>query len=369
VLAAVAADAGRRLSQVPVLTGGEAADLAVWCDGDAAAEPWAGAVYELIAARVAADADAVAVRSGSVALTYGQLWQRSGVLAGRLVAAGVGVESVVGLCVERGADAVVAALAVWRAGGAYLPLDPEQPADRLSYILTDSGARVLLGHRRCVDILTGAVPTTVWLEDLDLEREHEPMPVVAAEADRAAYVMYTSGSTGRPKGVVVSHGNLVSFLTAMARRPGLSAEDVVLAVTTFGFDIAGLELWLPLLSGAQVVVADRDTVRSPRALAAIIDTAGVSVVQATPATWQMLVEDGWSGSDRLRILCGGEALPSTLAEALVRRSGAVWNMYGPTETTIWSAVDQVSADGPVTLGSPIAGTRWHVLDRAFNEVP
>ncbi|MFI5916859.1 amino acid adenylation domain-containing protein, partial [Dactylosporangium sp. NPDC051541] len=327
VLAAVAADAGCRVSQVSLET-------SAWGDGGLAA-PWSGSVVDLIAARVAETPDAVAVVAGDVSLSYADLWRRSGALAGRL-----DPESVVALRLGRGVEFVVAALGVWRAGGAYLPLDPELPEERLAYILADSGAVPLL---------------------------EAPCVPAAIRPGQAAYVMYTSGSTGRPKGVVVSHGNLVSFLAAMAERPGLSAEDVVLAVTTFGFDIAGLELWLPLVVGGRVVIADEVATRSPRLLAGLLES--VSVVQATPATWQMLVEDGWTGSGRLRVLCGGEALPESLAGALVERAGSVWNMYGPTETTIWSAVDEVTAGERITLGSPIAGTCWYVLDRSLHQVP
>ncbi|MEU7876574.1 condensation domain-containing protein, partial [Dactylosporangium sp. NPDC049140] len=220
VLAAVAADAGRRLSQVPLLSVAEAADLATWSSGGPVV-PWSGAVHELVAARAAATPDAVAVQS----LTYRELWRRAAGLAARLTAQGVGAESIVGLRLDRGPDFAVAALAVWQAGGTYLPLDPDLPAERLSYILADSGAEVVLDSP---------------LGDVELV-DAVPRPVVPSQA---AYVIYTSGSTGRPKGVTVSHGNLASFLDAMADRPGLSADDVLLAVTTFGFDIAGLEMWL-----------------------------------------------------------------------------------------------------------------------------
>ncbi|WP_203854785.1 non-ribosomal peptide synthetase, partial [Dactylosporangium siamense] len=352
ILEGVAADAGRRVSRLPMLSGAEVRDLAVWCDGGDA-EPWGGAVHELVAARALTDPDAVAVRSGAVQLTYGRLVERVGALAGRLAAAGVGPGSVVGLRLERGPDLVVAALAVWRAGGAYLPLDPDLPAERLSFIVADSGASPVLDR----------------LDSLDGLDDPGSAVLPGVPADQAAYVMYTSGSTGRPKGVTVTHGNLASLLAAMARRPGLTDRDVLLAVTTFGFDIAGLELFGPLVCGGQVVIADRDEVRSPRALARLIDASGATVMQATPATWQMLLDDGWAGSARLRAWCGGEALPAALAAALTGRVAALWNMYGPTETTVWSACDPVTPDGPVTLGTPIAGTRWYVVDRWGNQVP
>ncbi|WP_345144491.1 amino acid adenylation domain-containing protein, partial [Dactylosporangium darangshiense] len=352
---------GVRLSEVPVLTSVESADLAVWCAGDPVL-PWSGGVGAQIAGWAVADPDRVAVRCGDVVLTYGVLRRRVLGLAGRLRGLGVGAESLVGLCVERGVDVVVAALAVWEVGAGYVPLDPDQPVARLSYIVADSGLRVLVGHRGCAEPLAGMVASTLWLDEAGTDVDVVSGSVVPGGV---AYVMYTSGSTGRPKGVAVSHGALAAFVAAMLARPGLSAGDVVLAVTTFGFDIAGLELFGPLTVGGGVVVADRAAVRSPALLADLL--GGVSVMQATPATWRMLLDDGWSGRAGLRVLCGGEAFPAGLAAELVSRVGEVWNMYGPTETTVWSSCDRVV--DVVTLGSPIAGTCWYVVDRWGGQVP
>ncbi|MFD8819333.1 amino acid adenylation domain-containing protein, partial [Streptomyces sp. NPDC059627] len=249
------------------------------------------------------------------------------------------------------------------------PRDPHSPAERLEFVLADGGVRVLAGHRAVADGLPAEI--RIWLDDQAgaADGDSEPAPEAESAVDRLAYVIYTSGSTGIPKGVQVTQRNLVNFLASMADRPGLTPADVLLAVTTLGFDIAGLELLLPLTVGAQVVVADRDTVRSPRLLAGELDRSGATVMQATPSTWQMLVADGWQGSARLRALCGGEALPAELAGAIQARTAGVWNMYGPTETTIWSTCGPVPGDGPVTLGSPVANTRVHVLDRHLCPVP
>ncbi|WP_146192724.1 non-ribosomal peptide synthetase, partial [Streptomyces sp. A244] len=269
---------------------------------------------------------------------------------------------------------VVAGLAVWMAGGAYLPLDPEFPSDRLEFMLADSGAGVLVGHRSVAGGLpVESVRSVVWLDDAETRSMLEglssaPLDVPCVE-DQLAYVLYTSGSTGRPKGVLVGRRSLVNFLTGMATRPGLSADDALLAVTTFGFDIAGLELWLPLVVGGRVVVADREIAADPGALAGELERWGVSVMQATPVTWQMLVADGWSGRPGLRALCGGEALPGDLARALVERVEGVWNMYGPTETTIWSTCEQVTSDGSLGIGSPVANTQVYVLDGRLEPVP
>ncbi|WP_345144602.1 amino acid adenylation domain-containing protein, partial [Dactylosporangium darangshiense] len=367
LLSAVAADAGARLSSLPMLTEAEHADLAAWND-TAPAAPAAGGVHELIARRARQNPGAAAVQCGDARLSYGELDDRAGRLAHRLRAAGVRAESLVVLCAERGVDLVVAALAVWKAGGAYLPIDPDQPLDRLSYILADSRATVLVGHRRAADALSAAVDTAVWLDDPETYTG-PALAAVPARPGQAAYAIYTSGSTGRPKGVAVTHDNLVAFLAAMGERPGLAAGDTMLAVTTLGFDIAGLELFLPLVNGARVVVAERETARVPRALAAELESTAATVLQATPATWRMLLDDGWAGASGLRALCGGEALTADLAGALAARTGELWNMYGPTETTIWSSCARLTAGDDVTLGAPIAGTALHVLDRSLSPVP
>ncbi|MEU9191158.1 amino acid adenylation domain-containing protein [Streptomyces sp. NPDC048484] len=381
---AVAADADLPLSRLPLLTPAERA-LAVdgWND-TAAVLPDVMTAHDLIAGRAAAVPDTVAVVAEGATLTYAGLVARADRLANRLREAGVGPESVVGLCLERGADMVVAMLAVWRAGGAYLPLDADHPADRLRFMLTDSGASVLVSHRGVGAALADAA-VTVWLDepgrpaepgrptDPDRPTAAETLPTDTQKAGAAgslAYVIYTSGSTGRAKGVQVTHHNLVNFLTAMTERPGVTDADVLLAVTTLGFDIAGLELMLPLTAGARVVVAGRDTVREPEPLAAEIARSGATLMQATPATWQLLLTgDGWAGAPGLRVLCGGEALPGALAAALLERTAGVWNMYGPTETTIWSTCEQLTADGPVLLGTPVANTRVLVLDERLHPAP
>ncbi|MEV1179173.1 amino acid adenylation domain-containing protein, partial [Nonomuraea sp. NPDC049784] len=196
-----------------------------------------------------------------------------------------------------------------------------------------------------------------------------PPAPCAGGSDRQAYVIYTSGSTGRPKGVVVSHRNLLNFLGSMGERPGLDAGDVLLAVTTLGFDIAGLELYLPLTRGARVVVADRTVTTTPGLLAAEIERHGVTVMQATPATWRMLVDDGWRGAPGLRAWCGGEALSPALADEIRARTAGLWNLYGPTETTIWSSLHEVPEGQAPMLGRPIANTRMYVLDRDLLPAP
>lgn len=310
----------------------------------------------------------VALRFGAREWTYRSLRQRVRSLASRLRALGVGRGDIVGMCLPRSDDTVIAMLGILEAGAAYLPLDPGYPADRLVYMLEDSRARVVVTSGSYADGLPVEGRQVLRLDTLADADADDGFPVVVGPDD-LAYVLYTSGSTGRPKGVQISHCNLVSFLTAMRQRPGFAASDILLGVTSPSFDIAGLEIYLPLVCGAQLVIAGAEAATDGTVLAALLDSAGATCMQATPSTWRMLIDSGWQGRAGLRALCGGEALPQTLADALGARCASLWNMYGPTETTIWSTCDQVLPDEPVTLGRPIANTRAYVLDPALQPSP
>jgi amino acid adenylation domain-containing protein len=280
----------------------------------------------------------------------------------------------VAVCLERTPELVVTLLAVMATGAAYVPLDPSYPRERLAFMLEDSGAALLVadaaGHelaRPGVTVVApgeGEKPAT---EPATNRRRAAPGP------GQTAYVIYTSGSTGRPKGVQVLHGGLANFLRSLQREPGISAADTLLAVTTVSFDIAALELWLPLVTGARVVLVDRATAADGAALLAVLHASGASILQATPVTWRMLLAAGWTRSPGLRVFCGGEVLPGDLAAELLRRSAEVWNLYGPTETTIWSTVHRVrpadTTAAAVTIGRPIANTQCHVLDARLQPVP
>ncbi|MGH9279633.1 MAG: AMP-binding protein, partial [Acidimicrobiales bacterium] len=316
-------------------------------------------LVELVAAQVARSPDAPAVTFGDRTLTYAELDARASRLAARLAGMGVGPEVLVGAYLSRSAEMIVALLAIARAGGAYVPLDPDHPAERTAFMLDDCAAPVIVTQHAMAPSLPPHAATVVCVDD-DLGDEafagSPPRP------DDLAYVIYTSGSTGRPKGVEVTHGALANFLTSMAEMPGMGPDDVLVAVTTISFDIAGLELWLPLARGARVVVADRETATDPHRLIALLDHAGATVMQGTPATWRMLVDGGWRGG-HLKALCGGEALSVALADRLLDRGVELWNLYGPTETTIWSTIERVTARGrPAGIGRPIANTTVHILD-------
>jgi amino acid adenylation domain-containing protein len=372
LLAGAAAAPETLLSLLPLLAPAELHQLAGEWNSTARAVPRA-TTPELILERTAERPGATALIWGDETLSYGELATRAGRLARHLRRLGVGPEVLVAIACERSPEMVVGLLGVWLAGGAYLPLDPAYPADRLAWMLADSGAPVLLTQER----LLAALPPHAARE-VCLDRD---WPAIAGGADptlgarwpapeNLAYVIYTSGSTGKPKGVGVPHGALVNFLAAMGEEPGLTAADRLLAVTSLSFDIAGLEIWLPLHAGATIDLAGRDEAADGARLLARL-AAGATVLQATPSTWRLLLAAGWRGGEGIKALCGGEALPPALGAAVGERAGSLWNVYGPTETTIWSAVHRVEAGEPgsIALGHAIANTQLHLLDPRLLPVP
>ena len=304
-------------------------------------------------------------------MTYGQLEEQSLKLARHLQKLGVGPGSLAGLCLRRGLEMMVGVLGILKAGAAYVPLDPAFPAERLGYMLADSGARVLVSQIDLGEALFGgAAVERVYLDRdarLIAAQSAQGLPEQACASDRA-YVLYTSGSTGRPKGVEIEHGALTNFLCSMRHEPGMDEQDVLVAVTTLSFDIAGLELFLPLICGARIELASRETALDGVALARLLAGSAATVMQATPATWRMLFESGWTGQSSLKALCGGEAMGRELARRLTAACGSVWNLYGPTETTIWSAAGRITSEA-VDIGRPIANTAIYVLDSRWEPVP
>ena len=332
-------------------------------------------IDQLVSAQARRSPAAVAVHHRERSLSYWELEQRSEALARYLRALGVTAEVPVGLCLERSPEMVVALLGVLKAGGAYLPLDPAFPRERLQGMLADSEASVLLTEASLVHGIAGEDERgrRLVLIDRDWEAIAAAPATLAAQPrspDDLAYLIYTSGSTGKPKGVQVSHRSVVNFLESMRREPGLSAADVLLSVTTLSFDIAVLELLLPLVTGATTVVVDREVVYDGRRLAQTLEAVGATVLQATPATWRMLLDSDWAGRPDLKALCGGEPLAEDLARQLLGRVQSLWNMYGPTETTVWSTTRRISSGtAPITVGRPIANTRTYILDEQLRPVP
>ncbi|MER5622347.1 amino acid adenylation domain-containing protein [Streptosporangium sp. NPDC002544] len=377
LLDAVAQDPERRLSEVRLLTSAERErSLVKW--NDTGREIPRADLSRLFEDQVAATPDATALVRGNLTLTYAELNARANRLAHHLGSRGVGPETLVGLAFPRTADLVVAALAVLKTGAAYLPLDLEHPPERVALLLRDAGPALVLTAGAEAEILAGAfeeVPR-ILLDDPEVLAALDGCPVTdpvtgGFHPDGAAYTIYTSGSTGRPKGVVVSRGNLRNFLVDMRDRFGLGPRDRLLAMTTVGFDIAGLELFMPLISGAAVVLAGRELVHDPWRLRQVIAEESVTVIQATPSLWRAVAEETGQVLAGVRVLVGGEALPADLAGTLAASARSVTNLYGPTETTIWSTTAAVEAGNTVAppIGAPIANTRVYVLDRLCQPVP
>ena len=329
-------------------------------------------VHRLIEEQAGQRPEAVALVSSGESLTYAELNARANRLARRLRAMGVGPEVLVGLCAGRSARTVVGLLAILKAGGAYVPLDPAYPAERIAFMLQDAQVSVLLTEERLRDQLPGGEARIVCLDSESQTSDQESAANLdgGASAENLAYVIYTSGSTGKPKGVQITHGALANLLQSMRRLLSINERDALLAVTTLSFDIAALEIFLPLIVGARVELVDREVAADGARLADRLNDPGITFLQATPATWRLLLEAGWQGQPTLKMLCGGEALPRALADRLLDKGAALWNVYGPTETTIWSSAWRVEAgETPISIGRPIANTQFYVLDKRLRAVP
>jgi amino acid adenylation domain-containing protein len=361
------------VGELPWLLANERTELLALGRGPTPTPGSSGVFLDAFEAHVAAHPEARAAADEHTTLSYTELDARANRLAQHLLAQGVGPDVAVGVYLDRNVNLLVALLAVLKAGGFYVPLDPVYPTARIALVLEDAAPRALITETS----LRASLPDhTAALVVLDQEQPHvDTLPATAPErsaltSEHLAYVIFTSGSTGRPKGVEVSHGALANFLRSMAREPGLAANDLLLAVTTVSFDIAGLELFLPLTVGAHVEIAARVLAADGVRLAGRLARGDVTCLQATPATYRMLLEAGFTHAAGLKLLCGGEALPRDLAEALLVRSGSLYNMYGPTETTIWSACARVTpGNGAVPLGGPIDHTTLYVLDPRREPVP
>ena len=361
-----------RISQLPLLTEEERHQLLIDRNRTQADYPRESCLHHLLQEKARQRPERAAVEFDKRILTYDELDRRSNQLAHLLVKRGIGPDRLVGVCMERSLEMVVALLGVLKAGGAYVPLDPAYPSDRIQYVIDDSRVTVLLTQEQLLTTLPTTTAETICLDPAWLAVEHEdPAPITTeVEPDNLAYVIYTSGSTGKPKGVQIEHRGVVNFLCSMRREPGMTADDVLVAVTTLSFDIAGLELYLPLLTGAKLVVASREATSDGHLLMRLLENSAATIMQATPTTWRMLLESGWDGNSNLKVLVGGEALSAELAQNLAGRCSSVWNMYGPTETTIWSSLHQVGGKDEklIPIGKPIGNTTFYILDETRQPV-
>ena len=370
ILSAISADPTLPIAAIPIVDANERHHLVVECNDTAAAYPHDLTFPDLFARQAAETPGAIAIVAGAQSLTYRELEQRSDALARQLISLGFGPNARVGVFVNRTADLVIAPLAILKAGSAYVPLDPTYPPGRLTQIIDQSGLVAIIAQSAIVPPGLRSVPI-VAIDSTSQPATTAELPTLPSiRPEDTAYVIFTSGSTGQPKGVQIPHGALTNFLWAMRGTPGFTAQDTIVAVTTICFDIAALELFLPLTLGGKVVIAGEQETRDGHLLLSLLRRAGARVLQATPATWDLLIEAGWRGDPQLRMLCGGEALPRHLADRLLDRSTELWNMYGPTETTIWSSARRITrGDGPILIGPPIANTQFYVVDRTGALVP
>ncbi len=369
LLESIVADPQQRISELEMLDEAERQQLLVEFNDTVAAYPQDVCLHQLFEQQVERTPDAVALVFKDQKLSYAELNTRANQLAHYLRSLGVGPDSLVAIATTRSPNMIVSLLATLKAGGCYLPLDSDYPAERLHLMIDDSGVRWLLTDTEMALNLPDVRVVRLDEESLLIQDKSRENPHAAVSPENLAYVIYTSGSTGKPKGVMIAHSSLANFLHSMAGEPGLSEKDVLVAVTRLSFDIAALELFLPLIRGARVVMVERTVSADATALAKVLDESKATMVQATPSTWRMLVDGGWKGSTQVAVLCGGEALSEDLAASLCDRVSELWNMYGPTETTIWSTIARMQVGAPVTIGRGIANTQVYLLNSMMKPVP
>ncbi len=364
LLRTIAEDAARPIRELVLMDERERRWLIADLNATARRYPKDALVHELIEEQAARTPDAVALECGKATLTYRELNERASGMAARLAKVLPEGGKRIAVAVPRSFDLIASLLAVMKSGNAYVPLDATHPPARLSQTLEAADVGALICASDDIEALAPAGARVVRLDQPVAAVELSNIPRPREGASAPAYVIFTSGSTGTPKGVEIEHRAVVNFLLSMAKEPGFAAKDTIVAVTTVSFDIAALEMYLPLVTGGRAVIASREQVQGGFTLAEMINASGATVVQATPSLWRMLLEAGVKTGPHLKMLCGGEPLPRDLANKLASTGGELWNVYGPTETTIWSSAGRVEAGSdPITIGAPIANTEIHILDR------
>ena len=373
LLEGAAANPAAQIGDLPLLTAEDATRLATWNAASALAVPPEAFAHRLFEQQAARVPDKTAVLSEAGDVSYAGLAARAHRIARRLRALGIGRGSMVGLCLERTPDLLAALFGILESGAAYVPLDPGYPRERLAFMAADSQMPVVITDARLVAELSLPVPRALLVDDAALLAEDAaalPPSELDASPEDPAYVIYTSGSTGKPKGVLVPHRALANLLASVQRTPGMTERDVVLAITTLSFDIAVSEAILPLTVGATIALASREVAADGLRLLRQLREQRVTFVDATPATWRLLLAAGWTGGENLKAICTGEAMPRDLARELLDRVGELWNGYGPTETTVWSTFWRVQAPvARVLIGKPVANTQIHVLDGRLRPQP
>jgi amino acid adenylation domain-containing protein len=380
ILHALETEPGFIALELPVMPDADVNCLREFAKGPTLDWPQTGLIHQLFEDRAQKVPAAVALVHAGVSLSYGELNRRANKLARYLIDGGVKPGKLVALCLERGIEMVVGLLGILKAGGAYLPLEPAYPVERIHYMLEDATPHAVLMQEALRPLLEpSGVPLIAidsqWDEISQSDDRDIKPEAIGLGSEHLAYVIYTSGSTGRPKGVMVEHRQLVNFLGAMQDGAPLESTDCLLAITTLSFDIAALEVYWPLINGAKLAIASREDASNAYALAEAMQRLDVTVLQATPATWQMLLDSGWAGRPSMRGLCGGEALSVALSEQLNSKTRDLYNLYGPTETTVWSCMRKIDGmtdarkGGQVSIGRPLANMQAHVLNGDMQPVP
>ena len=346
-----------------MLGAAEEATLTTTFNATSAAYPKDKTIINLFEEQVKREPEATAIVFEQEQITYKALNEKANQLAHYLKKQGVKAETLVPICIERGINMVTGLLGILKAGGTYVPIDPDYPQERISYMLEDTGARLVLSSKASRSKVSGNETIQLIAIDGDrdaIKKEKSSNPEITTAPNQLAYVIYTSGSTGKPKGVMIGHGSLVNLLTGISKEIGFTAGSSFLSVTTYSFDISYLELYVPLMHGSKLVIVSRETATDGYLLAAAISENRPTHIQGTPSTWQLLADAGWENRERVKMLIGGEAVKENIKEYLTK-IGEVWNVYGPTETTIWSTVKKLAAGEKVTIGKPIANTSIYIL--------
>ncbi len=367
ILQQMADNPGKKLELIEILQEEEKAQILEQLNNTKASYP-NKTIHQLFEEQVGKTPDQIAVVFEENSLTYKQLNNCANQLAKVLREKGVKPNRIVGIMVERSLEMIIGMLGILKAGGTYLPISPDYPDERVTYMLEDSQAEIMLTQSSIAAGFTFKGEKITIDNGASYTADIENLTVINKKTD-LAYVMYTSGTTGKPKGVMIPHKALTNFLISMGNKPGLISQDKLLAVTTYCFDIAGLELFLPLITGAQCFICDSEKARDVEKLKKEIQKIKPTIMQATPVTWTMLCQAGWKNEEKLKILCGGEALPEKLKQFFIETNSEAWNVFGPTETTIWSTIQLIKEDEPITIGKPIANTQIYVLGKNSKPVP
>jgi amino acid adenylation domain-containing protein len=327
------------------------------------------ALHHLIAKTAGEMPDKVAIKFEDRSLSFKSVNEAANKLARYLLGLNIKTGDIIGLAVDRSPEMVISLLAILKSGAAYVPLDPEYPKDRIEFMLEDSSAKILLTSARYKNHYAGNTIEILIEEALEKSAEYSiDEPNTSITGNDLAYILYTSGSTGKPKGVQIRHHSLVNLFLGMQKKPGISSSDITLAVATISFDIAGVDIYLPLVTGAQIIIADALTAKDGRALLDIVKNEKVTILQATPYTWRMMLAVGWDEYLPIKVFTGGEAFPKDLAVKLLPLSKEIWNMYGPTETTIYSIIKQITNADDITIGWPVDNTQIYIVDEQMNSL-